>query len=80
MSFAHWGSTRYSERKTDWKTNPASFMNIVEAISKCGLKTSLKTIDIKCNQTLNNEEVLEVFNQLEMFHIKIIEEGPAPSD
>ena len=35
------------DRKSDWIADPSLFENIVEAISKCGLKDSLKIVYIE---------------------------------
>ena len=78
LSFAFCGSTDYSERKSDWKLIPSSFKNIVEAISKSGLKDSLEEIDIDENQTLNKDEVQAMFNELKMSHISVVEKWPLP--
>ena len=45
------------ERKTDWKTLPNCFKNIVDAISKCGLKDSLEKINILGNNDLKKENI-----------------------
>ena len=46
LSFAICGNTDYGDRKTDWMSTPSCFKNIVEAISKSGLKDSLEQVDI----------------------------------
>ena len=77
MSFAFCGSTYSKYRKPDWKTTPSCFKNIVEAISKSGLKNSLEQIDICYNQTLDKDEVQTMFNELKMPHISVVEIDPA---
>ena len=44
LSFEGCGS---KNRKSDWIADPSLFENIVEAISKCGLRDSLKIVYIK---------------------------------
>ena len=78
LSFATCGDTDYKDRKSDWKSTPSCFKNIVEAISKSGLKDSLEEIDIYCNQTLKKDEVQIMFNELGMSHISVVEIGPNP--
>ena len=72
LSFTNcWNGSTY--RKTDWKTTPSCFKNIVEAISKSGLKDSLEQVDIASNDTLKRDEVQAMFNELEMPHISVIQ-------
>ena len=78
LSFAGCGHTRYKERKTDWKSTPSCFKNIVEAISKSGLKDSLEQVDIYYNQTLNKHEVQSMFNELGMSHISVVQNYTLP--
>ena len=80
LSFAHCGSTDYNYRKSDWKSTPSCFKNIVEAISKSGLKDSLEEVDIKWNQTLKKDEVQPMFNELEMSHISVVQKGSVPME
>ena len=65
------GNTGAAEIKTDWKTNPSSFENIVKAISKCGLKYSLDEAYIGGNQTLKKDEVQLLFNKHGMPHVNV---------
>ena len=74
ISFNCCGNTGAAEIKTDWKTNPSSFENIVEAISKCGLKYSLEQVSIYGNQTLKKDEVQLLFNKHGMPHIDVIDD------
>ena len=78
LSFTFCGYTGSKDRKTDWITTPSSFKNIVEAISKSGLKDSLEKVDIYWNDTLKKDVVQAMFNELGMSHISVVEEGPAP--
>ena len=78
LSFRHCGNTYSSYRKSDWKSTPSSFKNIVEAISKSGLKDSLEKVDIYGNQTLKKDVVQAMFNELGMSHISVVEIGPNP--
>ena len=64
------------DRKSDWMSTPSCFKNIVEAISKSGLKESLQEVDINANHTLNKDEVQDMFNKLEMSHISVVQKGP----
>ena len=74
LSFTNCGHTSSSYRKSDWKSTPSCFKNIVEAISKSGLRDSLEHVDIAYNQTLKKDEVQAMFNKLEMSHISVVEE------
>ena len=74
MSFTNWGN---SSRNSDFKTNPSLFENIVEAISKSGLKDSLQTLDIQsCG--LDKEKVKELIIAHGMSNASIVEDGPEP--
>ena len=79
LGFAHCGNTSHQDRKSDWKTTPSCFKNIVEAISKSGLRDSLEEVDIKYNQTLNKDEVQAMFNELGMTHISVVQKFPPPT-
>ena len=78
LSFYTCGNTGYPVRKSDWMTTPSCFKNIVEAISKSGLRDSLEQVDIAWNQTLKKDEVQAMFNELGMSHISVVEIGPNP--
>ena len=78
LGFGLCGETSYKSRKTDWKSTPSCFKNIVEAISKSGLKDSSEQVDIYGNQTLKKDEIQVMFNELEMTHISVIEKGYGP--
>ena len=71
LSFAGCGNTFSPYRKTDWMSTPSCFKNIVEAISKSGLKDSLEQVDIAGNKTLNKDEVQTMFNELGMSRISV---------
>ena len=80
LSFAGCGSAYLGYRKTDWKSIPSCFKNIVEAISKSGLKDSLKQVDIFWNSTLDKDEVQAMFNELEMPNISVVQNCPPPME
>ena len=80
LSFAHCGNTDYEDRKSDWMSTPSCFKNIVEAISKSGLRESLEEVDIKWNPTLKKDEVQAMFNELEMSHISVVQKGSVPME
>ena len=80
LSFTWWGHTDSSYRKSDWKLTPSCFKNIVEAISKSGLKDSLEQIDIDWNKTLKKDKVQAMFNELGMSHISVIQKHTAPME
>ena len=75
LGFAECGYTGSKDRKSDWITTPSCFKNIVEAISKSGLKDSLEEIDIIYNDTLKKDEVQAMFNELEMSHISVVDKN-----
>ena len=77
LSFYQCGYTS-SSRKSDWISTPSCFKNIVEAISKSGLRDSLQEVDIWNNQTLKKDEIQTMFNELRMSHISVVEKGPCP--
>ena len=80
LSFTSCGSTASKERKTDWKSTPTCFKNIVEAISKSGLKDSLEQVDIDYNHTLKKDEVQAMFNELGMSHISVVKNFSFPME
>ena len=80
LSFTFCGYTSSKERKSDWITTPSCFKNIVEAISKSGLKDSLEEVDIDNNNTLKKDEVQTMFNELRMSHISVVKIAPAPME
>ena len=80
LSFTWCGYTDYIARKSDWKTSPSSFKNIVEAISKSGLRDSLEEVDIEYNQTLKKDEVQTMFNELGMSHISVVQMHSNPME
>ena len=78
LSFYNCGNTDYKDRKSDWIKTPSCFKNIVEAISKSGLRDSLEQVDIYGNTTLNKDEVQVMFNELGMSYISVVKIGPYP--
>ena len=80
LSFVTCGYTNFKDRISDWIKTPSCFKNIVEAISKSGLRDSLEQVDIIYNTTLNKDEVQVMFNELGMSHISVVEEGPSPME
>ena len=74
LSFCQCGSTP-SSRKSDWMSTPSCFENIVEAISKSGLKDSLQEVDIYANDTLDKNVVQAMFNELKMPYISVVQKG-----
>ena len=80
LSFTNCGHTVHKDRKSDWKSTPSCFKNIVEAISKSGLKDSLEEVDIWCSYTLKKDKVQAMFNELGMSHISVVQMGPDPME
>ena len=78
LSFVSCGNTGTKDRKSDWKTTPSCFKNIVEAISKSGLRDSLEQVDIGYNQTLKKDKVQAMFNELGMSHISVVQIDTVP--
>ena len=74
LSFQGWGNIDVSDSKADWKSSPACFDNVVEAISNSGLRDSLQTISINRNQSLSVEKVQQKLNEKGMSHIAVDEE------
>ena len=75
LSFLNWGVD--SNRKSDFKSAPASFENIVEAMAKSGLKDSLNTLDIKgCG--LNKTAVQGLLSKHGMGAASVVETGADP--
>ena len=80
LSFQWCGYTGDKYRKSDWITTPSCFKNIVEAISKSGLKDSLDEVDIYCNNTLKKDEVQAMFNELGISHISVVDKYTRPME
>ena len=80
LSFTFCGHTGSSYRKTDWKSTPSCFKNIVEAISKSGLRDNLEQVDIYNNETLKKDEVQVMFNELGMSHISVVQKCHSPME
>ena len=70
LSFYNWGN---DSKNSDWKAHPDMFENIVEAISKCGLKDSLETFDIQGCQ-LDKKTIQEMFNKHKMSNISVVDD------
>ena len=79
LGFYNCGSSS-SYRKTDWKKTPSCFKNIVEAISKSGLRDSLEKVDIDNNNTLDKYKVEAMFKKLGMSHISVVNVNPDPME
>ena len=75
LSFEQWG---YSDKKTDWISNPSCYENIINAISKCELKSSLQEINIFFNSTLNIGKVKELFVAKGMSNITFLDSLTGP--
>ena len=75
LGFAECGYTGSKDRKTDWISTPSCFKNIVEAISKSGLRDSLQQVDIIYNTTLKKDEIQVMFNELGMSHISVVDKN-----
>ena len=65
-------------RKSDFKTNPSLFENIVEAIAQSGLRDSLETVDI-LSWGLKVTTVQQMFDARGMSHITATELGSEPT-
>ena len=50
LSFQLWGSARFDERTTEWKTDPSCFSRIVKGIWSSGLRARLRKVNIKWNK------------------------------
>ena len=60
--------------KTDRMKDPKTLGNVVETISKIGLKDSLKEVDIYFNEIIKIDEVQVIFYNLGMSHISAVSE------
>ena len=69
LSFEWWGVTKFKNLTTDWIDNPSSFTNIVDAIGNCGLRHSLKRINIKFNKTLNKVKLQKLLKAKDINNI-----------
>ena len=76
LSFYNWGDTY---RKSDFKSDPASFENIVEAMAKSGLKNSLQTLDIGCCG-LNKIAVQGLLDKHGMTSVSVVTTGANPME
>ena len=78
LSFQFWGHMSHEVRTTDWKTDPSSFSNIVDAIGSSGLRTSLEKVSVYFNKSLSPSKIQEEFNLKGMSHISVGEECLEP--
>ena len=78
LSFEQWGYNQDFYRTTDWKLNPSCFENIINAISKCELKSSLEEINIYGNSTLDIGNVKELFVAKGMSNIIFLDSMTGP--
>ena len=77
LSFYSWGYD--SNRNSDFKSAPASFENIVEAMAKSGLKDSLQTLDINsCG--LDKTLVQGLLRKHGMGAVSVVETGTEPKE
>ena len=67
LDFACWG---LNGRNSDWLSDPSLFENIVEAISKCGLRNSLHTVKIRGCE-LEQSQVKEMFRKYGINNISV---------
>ena len=75
IGFNQWG---HYFRKTEWKSNPSLFSNIVSAIGDCGLKDSLSTLNVSgCK--LDRRKVQQMFNENSMGHVNVVKEDAGNS-
>ena len=73
LDFKNWGrSDKYLT--TDWKIDYAYFSNIINAISRCGLKNSLRKINIYENPTLSKMKVQQMLKTCGLSHIAVLNE------
>ena len=78
LSFDSWAGDG-SNRESDFKSSPALFENIVEAIAKSGLKDSLQTLDINsCG--LDKAAVQGLFNKHGMGAVSVVLTGAEPKE
>ena len=72
LSFYYSGHT---DRTTEWRNNPALFEKIVVAISKCGLKDSLTTLNMfTC--AIEASVVQQMLNRNNLAHVTVVMENP----
>ena len=76
ISFCYWGDFY---RESDFKSAPASFENIVEAMAKSGLKDSLQTLDIYVSK-LNKTVVQGLLSKHGMGAVSVVETGVEPKE
>ena len=78
LNFQFWGTTKWRQRKTDWKADPSKFSLIVDAIGSSGLRASLERLSIAYNQTLSASKLQEELNAKGMSHISVVLEYVSP--
>ena len=75
--FYVWKFTSESDKKSDLISTPSGLENIVKAIGKCSLKTSLKKLYINW-ESVNKDEVQLLFNKYDMDHIIVVKDCIKP--
>ena len=75
--FYEWKFTSESDRKSDLISTPSGLENIVKAIGKCSLKTSLKKLYIYW-KSVNKDEVQLLFNKYDMDHVTVVQDYIKP--
>ena len=78
ISFIKWKFSSESDRISDLISTPPGFENIVEAIGKCNLKTSLKKVYVGWGRELNKDEVQLLFNKYDMDHVIVVPDAIKP--
>ena len=73
LSFQCWVYVFDSNWKTDRSSSSTCFDNIIDAISKSGLRVSLQTISIDKNQILSAKKMQQMLNEKGMPHITVEE-------
>ena len=75
LSFCYSGD---SDRTTEWIKNPALFEKIIVAISKCGLKDSLTTLNMYIC-AIDASVVQQMLNRNNLAHVTVVMENPGTS-
>ena len=78
ICFNKWEFTSEYDRISDLISTPPGFENIVEAIGKCNLKTSLKKVYVGWGRELNKDEVQLLFNKYDMDHVIVVQDAIKP--
>ena len=79
LSFQYWGDSDEKALTTIWKSDPSSFIYIVDAIDKSGLRDSLVNICIKYNGALTRIILQEQLKARNLTHISVINKCSSPS-